>query len=90
MTALYLTTSLVILGCVRDVRGFYRGALDSPSEEAEPHGLRISSMKTNVQAFGDILVATAESILVNGENVEVTQMFLPWQRYSLVYQPGAR
>ena len=50
-------------------------ALDSLSEEAEPLGLRVSWMKTKVQAFGDILDATVESIPVNGENVEVTQTF---------------
>ena len=31
--------------------------------------------KNEVQAFGDILDGTVESIPVNGENVEVTQMF---------------
>ena len=51
------------------------GALDSLSEEAEPLGLRVSWIKTKVQAFGDTLDATVESIPVNGENVEVTQTF---------------
>ena len=50
-------------------------ALESLSEEADPLGLRVSWIKTNVQAFGDILDATVESIPVNGENVEVTQTF---------------
>ena len=48
-------------------------ALDSLSEDAEPFGLRVSWIKTKVQAFGDILNATVESISVNGENVEITQ-----------------
>ena len=48
------------------------GALDSLSEEAEPLGLRVSWIKTKVQAFGDILDATTESIPVSGENEEVT------------------
>ena len=52
------------------------GALDSLSEEAEPLRLRVSWIKTEVQAFGDILDATVESIPVNGENVEVTQTFI--------------
>ena len=42
------------------------GALNSLSEEAELLGLRVSWMKTKVEAFGGILVATVESIPVNG------------------------
>ena len=41
------------------------GALDSLSEEAEPLEVRVSWIKTKVQAFGDILDATVESIPVN-------------------------
>ena len=37
--------------------------------------MRISWIKTKVQAFVDILNATVESIPVNSENVEVTQTF---------------
>ena len=48
------------------------GALDLLSVEAEPLGLRVSWIKTKVQAFGDILDATVELIPPNGENVEVT------------------
>ena len=44
-------------------------ALESLSEETEPLGLRVSSMKTKVQVFGEILDATTESIPVSGENV---------------------
>ena len=47
--------------------------LNSLSEEVEPLGLRVLWIKIKVQAFGDILVATVESIPVNGEYVEVTQ-----------------
>ena len=50
-------------------------ALDSLSEEAQPLGFRVSGMKIKVQAFGDILGATVESILVNGGNMEVTLTF---------------
>ena len=35
----------------------------------------IGVVKTNVQAFGDILDTTIESIPVSGKNVEVTQTF---------------
>ena len=45
------------------------------SGEAMPLGLRVSWIKTKVQAFGDILDATIESIPLTGQNVEVTQMF---------------
>ena len=48
-------------------------APESLSEEAQPLRLRISWIQTKVQAFGDILDATTESIPVSGENVEVTQ-----------------
>ena len=51
------------------------GALDSLSEGAEPLGLRVSCIRTKVQAFGDILDVTIESIPVSGENVEVTKTF---------------
>ena len=50
------------------------GALESLNEEAVPLGLLgVSWIKTKVQAFGDILDATVESISMSGENVEVTQ-----------------
>ena len=39
------------------------------------YGLWVSWIKTKVHVFSDILDATVESIPVNGENVEVTQMF---------------
>ena len=47
--------------------------LDSLIEEEEPLGLRVSWIKSKVQAFGDILDATIEAIPVSDENVEVTQ-----------------
>ena len=49
--------------------------LESLSEEAEPLRLQASWIKNKIQAFGDILDATVDSIAVNGENVEVTQTF---------------
>ena len=51
------------------------GALDSMSGEAVPLGLRVSWIKTKVQAFGDIPDTSIESLSVNGENVEVTETF---------------
>ena len=51
------------------------GALDSLTEEGKPLGLRVSWITTKVEAFGDILDAAVETILVKGENVEVTQTF---------------
>ena len=61
-------------------------ALELVSEEAEPIGLRVSWIKTKVQAFGDILDATIEPIPVRGEIVKVTQSTTyTLQRDSLVY-----
>ena len=51
-------------------------AADSMNEEAKKLGLRVFLIKTKVKAFGDILNATVESIPVNVENVEITQMFI--------------
>ena len=53
----------------------FAGALVSLSEGAEPLRLRVSWIKTKVQAFGDILDVTVESIPVYGKNVDVTQTF---------------
>ena len=48
-------------------------AIESRSEEAKPLGLRVSWIKTKVQAFGDILYAATDSIRVGGENVGIAQ-----------------
>ena len=45
--------------------------LESLSQGAEPLGSRVFRLKTKIQAFGDILGATIESIHVSGENVVV-------------------
>uniref|UniRef100_A0A8C3A210 Reverse transcriptase domain-containing protein n=1 Tax=Cyclopterus lumpus TaxID=8103 RepID=A0A8C3A210_CYCLU len=50
-------------------------ALVSLGEESEPLGLRISWIKTKVQAFNDVLAAAVESVPVCGENVEVMETF---------------
>ena len=47
--------------------GVLAGALDSLREEAKPLGLRVSWVKTKVQAFGDIPDATFESIPMKGD-----------------------
>ena len=45
------------------------------NEESEPLGLRISLVKTKIQAFNDILDAANLSVPVCGEDVEVTERF---------------
>ena len=50
-------------------------ALEALSEEAEPLGLRVSWIKTKIQAFGDILDAAVDSLPVAGENVDVVETF---------------
>ena len=50
-------------------------ALETLSEEAEPLGLRVSWIKTKIQAFGDLLDAAVGSVPVGGENVEVVDKF---------------
>ena len=50
-------------------------ALETLSEEAEPLGLRVSWIKTKIQAFGDLMDAAVGSVPVRGENVEVVDKF---------------
>ena len=45
------------------------------NEESEPLGLRVSSVKTKIQAFNDILDAAILSVPVCGEDVEVVKRF---------------
>ena len=72
ITDLAFADDAVIFAETTDV---FAGTPDSLSEKAEPLGLRVSLITTKVQAFGDILNRTVESIPVNDENVKVTQMF---------------
>ena len=44
-------------------------------EESEPLGLRVSWVKTKIQAFNDILDAAVLSVPICGEDVEVTERF---------------
>ena len=50
-------------------------ALEVLNEESEPLGLRVSWVKTKIQAFNDLLDATVLSVPVCGEDVEVTERF---------------
>ena len=45
------------------------------NEELEPLGLRVSWVKTKIQAFNDILDAVILSVPVYGEDVEVMERF---------------
>ena len=51
------------------------GALEVLNNESEPLGLRVSWVKTKIQAFSDILDAAILSVPVCGEDVEVTERF---------------
>ena len=51
------------------------GALEVLNEELEPLGLRVSWVKTKIQAFSDILDAAVLSVPVCGEDVEVVDRF---------------
>ena len=51
------------------------GALEVLNEESEPLGLRVSWVKTKIQAFNDILDAAILSAPVCGEYFEVTERF---------------
>ena len=48
------------------------GALEVLNDDSEPLGLRVSWVKTKIQAFNDILDAAILSVPVCGEDVEVT------------------
>ena len=45
------------------------------NEESEPLGLRVSWVKTKIQAFNDLLDAAVLSVPVCREDVEVTERF---------------
>ena len=51
------------------------GALKVLNEESEPLGLRVSWVKTKIQAFNDILDAAVLSVSVCGEDVKITERF---------------
>ena len=51
------------------------GAHEVLNEESEPLGLWVSWVKTNIQAFNDILDAAILSVPVCDEDVEVTERF---------------
>ena len=51
------------------------GALDAFHNTAGPLGLKISWIKTKIQAFGGLLDDAVQSVQVHGENVEVVDRF---------------
>ena len=51
------------------------GALVVLNEKSEPLGVRVSWVKTKIQAFNDILDAAILSVPVCGEDVAVTKKF---------------
>ena len=51
------------------------GALEVLNEESEPLGLRVYWVKTEIQAFNDILETVILSLPICGEDVEVTERF---------------
>ena len=52
------------------------GAFGVLNEESEPLGLRVSWVKTKIQAFNDILDAAVLLVLVCGEEDEVVERFI--------------
>jgi len=50
-------------------------ALEVLNKESEPLALRVSSVKTKIQAFNDVLDAAILSVPVCGEDLEVTERF---------------
>ena len=50
-------------------------ALEMLNKESEPLALRVSSVKTKIQAFNDVLDAAILSVPVRGEDLEVTERF---------------
>ena len=53
----------------------FLGGLEVLNEESEPLRLRVSWVKTQIQAFNDILDADILSVPVCGEDVEVMERF---------------
>ena len=51
------------------------GALEVLNEESESLELRVSWVKTKIQAFNDILLAALLSVPICGKDVEVTERF---------------
>ena len=56
-----------------EILDIFLGALGVLNEESEPLGLRVSWVKTKIQAFNDILDAAVLSVPVCGEDVEVVE-----------------
>ena len=69
---LYFADNAVICAETLDI---LLGAFEVLNEESEPLGLRVSWVKTKIQAFNDIVDAAILSVPVCGEDVEVTERF---------------
>ena len=52
-----------------------KGAIEVLDEKLEPLGLQVSSVKSKIQAFNDILDAAILSVPVCGEDFEVMERF---------------
>ena len=53
--------------------------LEVLNQKSEQLKLQVSWVKTKIHAFNDILDAAIFSVPVSGEDVEVTEIHLPWQ-----------
>ena len=72
VTDLDFADDAVILADSLDV---LRLALEALHEESEPLGLKVSWIKTKIQAFGDLLDDAVQSVQACGENIEVWSKF---------------
>ena len=71
----YLTLISQMMQSSLQTLDFLLGALKVLNEKSEPLGLRVSWVKTKIQAFIDILDAAILSVPVCGEDIEVTERF---------------
>ena len=72
ISVLDFTDDAVIFAETLDI---FLGALEVLNEESEPLELRVSWVKTKIQAFNDILDVAILPVPVCGEDVEVTERF---------------
>ena len=68
----FISQMIVIFAQTLDI---LLGALEVLNEESEPLCIPVFLVKTKIQAFTDILDAAILSVLVCGEDVEVTEKF---------------
>ena len=72
LSDIYFTDDAVIFVETLDI---LLGTIEVLNEESELLGLRVSWVKTKIQAFSDILDAALLSVPVCGEDVEVVERF---------------